>query len=138
REREGTMRQTGEAAASRGSRTVLSVLVIVATQAPVAPALGDAQEREASYLGTFEAYDAKGKVSERGKVFDDEFFKALQQKIDGRYENLQIVVSACHAGGFAEQALARLPGSAVWSVTTASDKDSCAAGGRENRQPTKP
>ncbi|MGH7176020.1 MAG: C13 family peptidase, partial [Tepidisphaeraceae bacterium] len=93
------------------------LLVGLAALGPIATcARADEQKRQASWVGTYES------ASNKDYVYDDEFVKAVKEKLEGRYQNLQVMISACKSGGFADQAFAKWSDSQNWSLTTATNQ----------------
>ncbi len=62
-------------------------------------------------------------TSDGKKVFDDAFVKLLRDKMDTRYESLEVTVFSCFSGGFAEMAADAKNGlQGTWSMTTSRNK----------------
>lgn len=95
-------------------------LVLVAATVAIWPAVADADamERKASWLGTEIATDGT-RLRDANQIFDDEILKAIQKQLGGKYQNLQLVVSACYSGGFVDPVITKILGDANWSISAA-------------------
>jgi hypothetical protein len=67
------------------------------------------------------------------RVFDLNLMKMIKDKLT-EYDNLQIVISSCHSGGFADEANARLGGKV--SVAVSRSKEKCEGFDRQSENAT--
>lgn len=81
------------------------------------------QQRKASWLAA-DLTDTGGAASDQ--IFDDEVMKWIKDNLNGKCQNLQLVVMGCYSGGFADATLDNAYlGSGNWSVAAAADIDKC-------------
>lgn len=96
------------------ARSIL--LVILAGAGGAWADAGAARAEDAEEHSYLQSADGK-------KIYDDELTAVLKQKLGGAYQNLQVVVSACHSGGFAGEAAKGAGLLGNWSLATPRDKD---------------
>jgi hypothetical protein len=88
-----------------------TLAVVAAMSVPVLAA--DNKQEKQSVFGT-----SDGKI-----VTSSEFIKLLKEKLDTRYQDLEIVIKSCHSGEFVTRAAGANGIGGDWSVSTSCDKD---------------
>jgi len=83
-------------------RSVVTALTLLAA---CGSALG-AETKTRSFIGT----------EDRKRIYDLPVMKLLGDSLNGKFKNLQVIISACRCGGFADEAAARLEGKYAASV----------------------
>jgi hypothetical protein len=65
------------------------------------------------------------KMADGSFMTSSAFIKLLKEKLDNKYQDLEIVLLVCESGEFASRAAAKGGLQGNWSVTTAASKDRC-------------
>ncbi len=96
-------------------------LCVLAVWAVLAPGVSPAADPPSPAVFTGGETESHSYVVDKNdeKIWDDAFTKLVKDKLNGRYQNLQVVVGACGSGGFATEAKSganALGGN--WSVST--------------------
>lgn len=100
------------------SRRGIEALLLVAIGLCAVPTFADEKRKEDQ--SAFRTADGQ-------MISSSALIKLLKEKLDTRYQDLELVVAACESGEFASRAAAKEGGlGGNWSVTTASSSSRCA------------